>query len=301
MRIFIAVVAIALLAGAFFFRPGDEAPGVPEAAEVKSAADIPSPEVLAVGTVEPNVQQASSVSRQAAVERSGHARNCAFAFRNKASIDAQLKVCEGNDEFRSNPEHAEFFAGCDARTKAFAEQIAPLSAMLKTCGQKSQLEAETEFYEATKAAASLGDADAQLCYTQATFFTSHDLTETEKSVYKQNAASFIDAGIKRGDWRFVEILRLATPEVIAQSGLLGQVAAANRGNIYRYNRLLRLGAATTEYQDFLDALSDDPGAPLPIDAKRRGDDWAEKTYNANFRMSPRLSASPKTCSEINSI
>nr|WP_298128821.1 hypothetical protein [uncultured Pseudoxanthomonas sp.] len=302
MRTFIAVVVVALLAFAYFFiRSSDEAPVVHDVAEASRAIDTPSQEAPAVISVGPSDVTESPASMQAAAERSTHARSCAFALRTKASIDAQLKVCEGHDELRSNPEHAEFFASCDRRAKEFADQLDPLISTLKTCKQVDQQQAETEFYEATKAAALKGDIDAQLCYTQATFFSSHVWTDAEKAAYKKNATSFIDAGFKRGDWRFVEVLRLATPNVIAQSGLLGQVATGDRGEIYRYNRLLRLGAGTVEYQNSLEALSDDPGAPLPIDVRRQGDEWAERTYNTSFRRSPRLSAPPKTCSEVNSI
>ena len=236
----------------------------------------------------------SATNATKSVERFEVAQKCAFSYRAKETIDAQLKVCESNESYRGSPEHADFFASCDRRIAEFEPRLANLKRALSACEGENSTQAEEAFFRATDAAAKEGHPDAQLCYVRGTFFLGRPWTESEKFDYQRNAMRYIADAQRRGDWRFVELLRQATPEVIGQSGLIGAITRGDRESIYRYNRLLRLGASSAKYQEFLDNLAVDPGAPLSPQVVRAADAWAKETYNAHYRRIP-LAAQPESC------
>ncbi|KAF1720160.1 hypothetical protein CSC75_12460 [Pseudoxanthomonas wuyuanensis] len=210
-------------------------------------------------------------------------------------MDSQLQACEKSDAYRGNPQYVAFVESCDARSKKFGQRLKSLSSSLAACDAKTSAEAEVDFYQATRRAAANNDTDAQICYVRGTFFVNRPWTEQEKDDYKKEAQAYTKAAFERGDWRIVELLRVATPEVIAQSGLMGTLVNGERTSIYKMNRLLRRGTLEGKYQKLLDALAEDPEAPLPIATKAEADLWVARTYERSFAQSPRLQDQPDTC------
>ena len=67
----------------------------------------------------------------------------------------------------------------------------------------------TRYFKATKEAAERGNADAQLCYLQGDFFSPEGaqiFTDAEIEEYREVAPKYVDAALKRGDWRIVYLL-----------------------------------------------------------------------------------------------
>lgn len=93
----------------------------------------------------------------------------------------------------------------NGRTKA-QSRIAAAETVLSHC---DQADLGTRYFEATKQAAKRGDVDAQLCYLRGDFFSPEGkqiFTDAENEQYKKDAPRYVDAALKRGDWRVVELL-----------------------------------------------------------------------------------------------
>jgi hypothetical protein len=220
---------------------------------------------------------------------------CTSAFRKKDSIDSQLKVCEQNEQHRGDPAHAEFFKSCDVRIKTFSEQLSGIANTIKNCSAKDSRESELALYQQARREAALGNLDAQICYVRGTFFIGRAWTDQEVQAYKTEASTYVTSLMKRGDWRVVEILRSATPEVVSQSGLLKEITSGDKTTIYRMNRLLRKGSVGEQYSQLLDAVVDYPQFPTAGDTKAKSDAWIEKMYRENFSKAARIQAQPDTC------
>lgn len=220
---------------------------------------------------------------------------CTSAFRKKDSIDSQLKVCEQNEQHRGDPAHAKFFKSCDVRIKTFSEQLSGIANTIKNCSAKDSRESELALYQQARREAALGNLDAQICYVRGTFFIGRAWTDQEVQAYKTEASTYVTSLMKRGDWRVVEILRSATPEVVSQSGLLKEITSGDKTTIYRMNRLLRKGSVREQYSQLLDAVVDYPQFPTAGDTKAKSDAWIEKMYRENFSKAARIQAQPDTC------
>ncbi|MGH8239000.1 MAG: hypothetical protein ACREXP_18540 [Steroidobacteraceae bacterium] len=103
----------------------------------------------------------------------------------------------------------------------------------------------TRYFAATKQAAKSGNADAQLCYLRGDFFSPEGaqiFTDAEIEEHKQVAPKYVDAALKRGDWRIVHLL--STRHVHQGSGPLNLLEGiGDRDTHYKMTKLLRLGAS----------------------------------------------------------
>jgi hypothetical protein len=270
--------------------------GEPEILVLEEGSDNVPPR--ASSPTQPHPNKANPVSpgqkaRKAAREAFVLARDCAFAQRERQTIDLQLRICEKNEAYRDDPAHADFFAFCDKRALAFEKRLDSLSHALSRCGDMGGEAAEVAFYDTSRTAARLGDPDAQLCYVRANFSLQRDWTDVEKSAYKREASTYVAQAMQRGDWRFAELIRGMTPRAMEPNTLYLQIGNGDQVARYRYNRLLRLGARSANYRQFLDALIDDDG--MSPEQKRSGDDWAQRTYAAHFARATQMDEMPDTC------
>lgn len=292
------VVALSIVSvGAYLYSGDKYAMALEKPSATNAAAPLPADQES--GPLQPMSASKSTLGLSAAQSASStdftQTMDCASAFRKKDSIDSQLKVCEQNEQHRDDPAHAEFFKSCDIRVKTFSEQLSQLASTLKNCSAKNSGESELALYQQARREAALGNLDAQICYVRGTFFIGRAWTDHEVQAYKTEATKYVADAMKRGDWRVVEILRTATPEVISQSGLLKEITTGDQVTIYRMNRLLRKGTVGKQYSQLLDAVVSYPQFPTTDDTKAKSDAWVDKTYRESFSQAPRVQDQPDTC------
>lgn len=167
-------------------------------------------------------------------------------------------------------------------------------ANLEKCGDIGSAETEKAFYASTVAAARNGDVDAQICYLQSDFKLDRPYTEAEMGEFREDGTAYIDAAMKRGDWRVVQLLMTSRKNLGSLSGLLPLLTNGDPVEVYRMNRLARLGA-TGAYAQQLDATAMDPQQPIPLKEAADANAWAQQTFNAYFASSPLLSERPVAC------
>jgi hypothetical protein len=203
----------------------------------------------------------------------------------------ECKVYEGRQEFE------QAYAECLNGWKDWRNRAAAAEKTLSECGDVTDI--EKQYYEATRAAAMAGDPDAQLCYLGFDFSLKGghltSIGETELSEYKQVAPTYVDAAIKRGDWRIVYLLTRRT-------GPITRLDQAGRPEtVYRMTRLLRHGASGAfatglDYKLKLLAHPDlKPEAALPPKVIQEGDVWAEETYDTYYSGVPGITELPTIC------
>ena len=197
---------------------------------------------------------------------------------------------EGRQEFEQT--YAECLNGWkDSRNRAAAAEKT-----LSECGDVTDI--KKQYREATMAAAKAGDPDAQLCYLVRDFSSEGHLTsigEAELAEYGQLGPTYVDAAIKRGDWRIVYLLT-------RRNGPITRLSQAGRPEtVYRMTRLLRHGASgafATGLDHELKLMAHPdlmPEAALPPNVIREGDAWAEVTYNTYFSGVPGITELPTIC------
>ncbi|QWT22124.1 hypothetical protein KPL74_08965 [Bacillus sp. NP157] len=213
---------------------------------------------------------------------------CASTLRDVAQQRQQIEACDKLDAY------PEAQAKCRARVESFPARIAASQQSLGSCAGMTQQEAEAAFYEQTVAAARAGDVDAQLCYVQSNFHLGRPFSKAEEVAYRDEAAAYADAALKRGDWRIVAVLMTSQSVLAHSEGLLATLTNADPVQIYRMNRLARLGA-TGDYAKVLDAVAVDPQRPLPLKVEADANAWAQSTFNAYFQDSPVMSERPQPC------
>ena len=177
---------------------------------------------------------------------------------------------------------------------------------MEKCGDYNEV--DKNYYEATRAAAIAGDYDAQLCYVQSTFSDTteevhYTYTEIDKSIYQDYALKFIDAAIKRGDWRIVALLATAS-RFTTSSGLFTKIQGIDRPEQdYKMKALLLLGATGAYADELKVSLSGYTGAEgdekpmVSPEASDRATAWATQTYEAYFGSSIKLSKAPTPCGD----
>jgi hypothetical protein len=225
-------------------------------------------------------------------------KQCVYASRELATAKnlADCKFYEGKLQYE------DAYARCLNGWMNSKNRIAAAESAVSEC---NQTDVESRYFEATKEAATKGDADAQLCYLQAAFgrpdgtslFTNADIEE-----YKQVAPRYVDGALKRGDWRIAHLYsRFRGYPGMGPVALLDGIGQPETR--YKMTKLLRLGA-TGPYAKGLDAELHDmthpdliPEAALPQDKVREGDAWAEQTYTDFFSgVPPGLTEAPIICS-----
>ena len=136
------------------------------------------------------------------------------------------------------------------RAREGASRIAAAEAVTSDC---DEADLGTRDFEATKQAAKRGDVDAQVCYVKGDGVRPDGkqiFTDAEIEQYKKDAPRYVDAALKRGDWRVVELLNKR--HFHPGSGPLDLLeGVGDRDTQYKMTRLLRLGASGS-YAEFLD-------------------------------------------------
>ncbi|MEF3082081.1 hypothetical protein V3391_07615 [Luteimonas sp. SMYT11W] len=215
---------------------------------------------------------------------------CVSSMREIASMSSQMGICSSIAEIADND--AKQF--CERKRAEVQARMGAEESNLSSCVTQDPLTEEERYFENTVRAAALGDVDAQLCYVNANFKLQRPFTAEENKAYYDSARKYIDAAISRGDWRIVEILRSAGPGVAQAESLLFQVTAGDQVTVYKMNRLLKLGAEG-RYAQTLDNLNEVPVHPYGPSDVEEADEWARRTYESNFRKSPRLREAPMRC------
>jgi hypothetical protein len=224
---------------------------------------------------------------------------CASASRELA-ITNQLSDCK---PYEDRPDFQELYAQCLNGWMNVPNRKAAAEAALKGAGCGDTADVENRYFEATKQAAKAGDADAQLCYLQANFVadTGEPLfTDADVEKYRRVAPQFVDAALRRGDWRIVQLMTKRSFHPGA--GPITQIPDIGKPEtIYKMTKLLRLGASGGYARSLDSQLSGMirpdlvPEAALPADVVRRGNAWAQHTFNESFAGVTGLTEAPTVC------
>lgn len=156
-------------------------------------------------------------------------------------------------------------------------------------------EATANVYPTLLAAAKLGDVSAAACYASAIAPLPEDKKSKEDiQAFRTTANEFVNAGIARGDWRFVEIMTHATGSLGHRFDWFGHLVRPSREQGYRYRKLLRLGATGTFAGDLDEELAE-LAAHLSPEIVQAMDAEAQRDYGAHFLNSPMLNKRPQPC------
>ena len=249
-----------------------------------SAAQLPAESVAA--------RPAEAAPTVSAPARFRSLRQCfhAAADLGNAKSVGDCKVYEGRQEFE------QAYAECLNGWRDWRNRAAAAEKTLSECGDVTDI--EKQYYEATRAAAKAGDPDAQLCYLAFDFSFHGHLTPiagAELAEYTEVSPTYVDAAIKRGDWRIAYLLT-------QRSGPSTRLNQGGRPEIvYRMTRLLRHGASG-DFAKFLDYELNSlahpdlkPEAALSPKLMKEGDAWAEETYNIYYSGVPGITEPPTIC------
>jgi len=301
---FVVCAALAVSAAAYYAVSHDHLTNGPVPAESTATAQI---EANPHG--EPALPPKADLTRS---EKSLHTTvaesvHGTFAkFKNCHTVFAALNAWKttGDCKFYENkPQFQQAYASCLNNAAEASERVAAARKAASECGEES--EALKNYYNATKLAARNGDPDAQLCYLQSYFSDSRGntpYTDADAQEYQTKASEYVDAAIKRGDWRIVYLL--TTSQFHAGSGFLHLLDGIGQTQtIYKMDKLMRLGASGN-YASALDGnmaalVHPDlkPDAALPKDQVAAADEWAQQTYAQFFSSSPGLTSAPSVCEE----
>ena len=259
----------------------------------------------ATSTARKPASPASAVSAPVAANDAGPAfeklRLCAYASRELA-VTNSLSDCK---EYEGRTDFQDLYAKCLNGWMNVPNRKVAAEAALKYAGCGDTTDVATRYFEATKQAARAGHADAQMCYLQGEFGTSNGkpiLTDAEVEDYGHVAPQYVDAALQRGDWRIVELMTKDSfhpgIEPIRQIPSIGKPET-----IYKMRKLLRLGASGP-YAKSLDSDLEgmihpdvNPEAALPADVVKKGDAWAQQTFNEYFSGVAGLTERPTVCME----
>jgi hypothetical protein len=223
-------------------------------------------------------------------------RQCVYASRDLIGAK-HLMDCRF---YEGKPEYQEALAKCLDGPMNARNRITAAERALSQCDQADMGQ---RYFDATKQAAKNGDVDAQLCYLQGDFFSPEGaqiFTAAELEEYKKVAPGYVDAGLKRGDWRIVHLLN--TRHFHPGGGPVRLLAGiGDRETRYKMTKLLRLGASGS-YGKFLASQLEgmmhpdlNPSAALSPEVAREGDAWAQQTYTDYFAGVPGLIEAPVIC------
>jgi hypothetical protein len=104
----------------------------------------------------------------------------------------------------------------------------------------------------------------------------------------------VNAGIARGDWKFVEIMTHATGSLGHRFDWFGHLVPPSREQGYRYRKLLRLAATGTLAADLDEELAA-LAKHLSPETVQAMDTQAQRDYEAHFVNSPMLNERPSSC------
>lgn len=226
-------------------------------------------------------------------------RLCAHASRELA-IAKHLSDCK---PYEGVPHFQEFYAQCLNGWMNVSNRKVAAEAALKDAGCGEMTDVESRYFEATKRAATAGDADAQMCYLQGSFGTpsgAPPFAGADAEEYQRVAPQYVDDALRRGDWRIVQLMtkRSFNPD----AGPIAQIPDIGKPEtVYKMTKLLRLGASGNYARRLDRQLSGmiqpdlNPEAALPMDVVRKGDTWAQQTFNETFSGVAGLTEPPAVC------
>lgn len=229
-----------------------------------------------------------SVEQRIAVQEFLDAKRCLESSVKTEFLSNSLEIClrahKGNDA-----------------TLACAAKKLRLEAQLQTNGGRAVQRScsgdpkvlQIQYRDAVTKAASMGDADAQMCYVQGWFAPA---SPSAFVAYKAKAPAYMRAAFARGDWRVLQLLIDASDTTDdGPKGLMTTLSVVGTPfTIYRSYTLLGHGS-TGAYARFVKILAQDERAKLTRAQIRNADIWAAQEYRRHFSTSPRLSASPIPC------
>jgi hypothetical protein len=156
-------------------------------------------------------------------------------------------------------------------------------------------EATANVYPTLLAAAKLGDTSAAACYASAIAPLPTDKkSQQDVQAFRTAANELVNAGIARGDWRFVEIMTHATGNLGHRFDWFGHLVPPSREQGYRYRKLLRLAATGTLAADLDEELAA-LAKHLSPETVQAMDTQAQRDYEAHFVNSPMLNERPSSC------
>ena len=270
----------------------------------RAPTDVEADAVAEPGLDSRKTEQAAVSSAVAANNASAafeKLRLCAYASRELA-VTTWLSDCK---EYEGRTDFQDLYAQCLNGWMNVPNRKAAAQASLRDAGCGDTTDVDTRYFEATRQAARAGDADAQMCYLQGAFGTSTGeslFTDTDLDEYGRAAPRYVDAALRRGDWRIAELMTKDNfhpgVEPIRQIPDIGKPET-----IYKMTKLLRLGASGSYAESLQRQLEGMihpdlvPEAALPADVVKRGDAWARQTYNEYFSGVAGLTERPEVCME----
>jgi hypothetical protein len=131
-------------------------------------------------------------------------------------------------------------------------------------------------------AALLGEVHARACYlSKGPTYDNRGLTRHPEWLqeYRTNVKSMIDAGLKAGDWKVVDIVRRAYEP--GSDGMLAGVLGSDPIEYYRYLKLYRLGADDGG-SSTLDRQLAAAAARIKPEQRADADIWAQDKFRQTF-------------------
>ncbi len=113
----------------------------------------------------------------------------------------------------------------------------------------------------------------------------------EVEEYRTNVAKYVVAGLHRGDWSIVELMATRSADL---PGMMVNLPIGNPFEVFRFNRLLRLGA-TGRYATLLDDLAGNVQGELSKEEAAQAQAWAQHEFETYFSNSPQLERRPVAC------
>ena len=282
-------------------RPADSAQSVSRSAPSKTSA-MPAAAVTGKAT-EPRALLSAGVATQSTHAQTAKAtfetsRDCYFAQNHVYAVNSVIHACQSLPQI---PETESQRAACSSNIERSRAEIRELSDALDACPEGTG--SARSFYEATKAAAAQGDAEAQACYVQSLYQSNGvDLTYSQQDIddYRRDAPRYIASGLSRGDWRIVALL--ARGGHGDQYNLLELITRDDVYTQYVMNRLLQLGADVayaTQLDRSIQAIYLAPrmtqGPPLTQEQIARGSKEALDLFHRSFDRQALLQGPPMIC------
>jgi hypothetical protein len=304
---FLLLAAVAATSVAWVYWRPTEADSQSDSNPVASASSSALPERPAVARPEvapphgdktdATVAQRADVAQISA--RFAQSRRCYFIRGEADTLRSVIRSCKDLAQLSYAQTQ---FASCSADIGENESALQAMSHDLAEC--PGDIATARHFYEATKAAALRGDADARACYVQSIFQSNGTplaYSKQEVDDYRRNTPRYISDGLARGDWRIVSMLARGGHD--DGLSLLPLVTNDDAYIQYVMNRLLQLGAegAYAQYLERsiqMDFLSPGITTPPPLTQQQVAEGIAEarSLYRRSFDRKPLLDRAPIACS-----
>ena len=143
-------------------------------------------------------------------------------------------------------------------------------------------------YDIALTAAKLGDAAATACFIASPWpVETRDVDASKAVQYREEAGTLESRAIEKGDWRIVQAMAIA----MSGNGHGGYALYIQKQDFaaqLRYNKLLRLGAATnSDEAKSLDLSIEALSARISTADVVKADEWAHEMYTRYYSNTPR--------------